>query len=205
MRLSTQPVPFGDGSRAESPTACHISRPNGSEKPAMGFHAAAGRVSMPRDSQPFHGKSLSLTVLTNIGELSPATESKAIFSIPAEYSVLTYSRFTVYPATTERQLPASSETRSRSRLIRSTASANAPDSRRSRSARTRIRWRASSTDGASRSAARDQADLAHGGVIQPLVAQVEEASRSAALTSSISTSQAALRACQSARTRLFAS
>src|SRR6202158_200561 len=102
MRLSIQPAPLGEGSIAGSPIAYHISRPNGSVKPAIGFHAAPGCVAMPSDSQPFHGKSLSLAVRTKIGESRPATESKPIFSIPAEYSLLTYSRLTVLQKTTAR-------------------------------------------------------------------------------------------------------
>jgi len=62
MRLDVHPESLGAGSAAGSPSADHISRPKSSVKPATGFQAAVGRASMPSLSQPFHGKSLSLTV-----------------------------------------------------------------------------------------------------------------------------------------------
>ena len=53
---------------AGSAMANHIRRPNGSVKPPIGFQAAPARASSPSCSQPFQGKSLSLTVRRNIGE-----------------------------------------------------------------------------------------------------------------------------------------
>ncbi len=71
-RFATQVALPGAGSIAGSPSAAQISRPAGSRKPPTGFHAAAGFAAMPRRSQPFHGKSLSLTVRTKMAELNPA-------------------------------------------------------------------------------------------------------------------------------------
>src|SRR6516165_1240997 len=59
MRLSIQPASLGDGSMAASLSADHISLPNPSVKPPIGFHAATGEVSIPSASQPFQGKSFS--------------------------------------------------------------------------------------------------------------------------------------------------
>src|SRR5579862_5993533 len=84
VRLSTNPGPFGDGMIAASPIADHIRRPNGSVKPAIGFHAAVGSDATPSDRMPFHGKSLSFAVRMKIGESRPAIESKPMFSMPAE-------------------------------------------------------------------------------------------------------------------------
>src|SRR2546422_8012624 len=94
-RLGTQPAPYGEGSRAGSPRAAHRSRPAGSEKPAMGSHAAAALVAISSLSQPFHGKSLSLTVRRKLAELNPVCESQLMFSTPWENSALKYSRRTV--------------------------------------------------------------------------------------------------------------
>ena len=60
------------------------SRPVGSVKPATGFQAAEGRSGTPTVSQPFHGKSLSLTVRGKIAEPRPACASYATFSMPLE-------------------------------------------------------------------------------------------------------------------------
>ena len=60
----------------------------------MGFQAAAGRLVIPSLSQPFHGKSLSLTVRRKMAELNPVCESQAMFSTPWENSALKYSRRT---------------------------------------------------------------------------------------------------------------
>src|SRR6266702_1198421 len=59
---------------------------------AMRFQAEAGRASMPRLSQPFHGKSLSFTVRMKTGESRPAIESIPMFSIPLVNSALKYCR-----------------------------------------------------------------------------------------------------------------
>ncbi len=92
----------------------------------MGFQAAAGLVAVPNRSQPFHGKSLSLTVRTKIGELKPAAESTAMFSTPWENSALKRSRLDVYPTTTRSQPATSWETSARSWLMCSVRSARAP-------------------------------------------------------------------------------
>ena len=68
-RFGIQPAPCGDGKKAGSPRASQRSRPAGSVKPATGFQAAAGRSGTPTVSQPFHGKSFSLTVRGKIAEL----------------------------------------------------------------------------------------------------------------------------------------
>src|SRR5262245_57171296 len=87
-RFATQVPLYGAAKRAGSPSAAQSRRPAGSEKPATGFHAAADFVAIPRRSQPFHGKSLSLTVRTKIGAFKPSSESQATFSTPWENSAL---------------------------------------------------------------------------------------------------------------------
>src|SRR2546430_8471106 len=47
-RLGIQPPPYGAGSSAGSPSAAQTRRPASSPKPAIGFHAAAGRDATPR-------------------------------------------------------------------------------------------------------------------------------------------------------------
>src|SRR5262249_53780862 len=81
IRLIVQRASLGAASTAGSPIADHNRRPNGSVNPAIGFHAACGRPSMPSDSQPFQGKSFSLALRMNMPELSPVSESYATFSI----------------------------------------------------------------------------------------------------------------------------
>src|SRR5262245_47424912 len=88
IRLSVQFASYGEGMAAGSPIAYQVSRPNGSVKPATGFQAASARLSVPSASQPFQGKSLSLTVRRNIGERKPSSASEAMFSMPAENSML---------------------------------------------------------------------------------------------------------------------
>src|SRR5947208_1932564 len=65
-RLGSQRLLPGSGRNAGSPTADQINRPAGSVNPATGFQAAVGRPAVPTASQPFQGKSFSLTVLTNM-------------------------------------------------------------------------------------------------------------------------------------------
>src|SRR5262249_24123831 len=91
-RLSTQLPPDGDAISAGSPSAAQARRPAGSEKPPIGFQAAIAFVGRPRRSQPFQGKSLSLTVRRKIAELNPDWESQAMFSTPCENSALKRSR-----------------------------------------------------------------------------------------------------------------
>src|SRR5262250_977743 len=83
-RLGIQLPLSGAGNTAGSPMADQINLPAVSEKPPMGFHAADGFVAIPNLNQPFHGKSLSFTVLMKIGELKPVCESRAISSTPSE-------------------------------------------------------------------------------------------------------------------------
>ena len=87
-RFGTQSALPGAGKLAGSPTAAHNNRPAGSLKPPTGFHAAAGLPAMPTLSQPFQGKSLSLTVRRKTGALKPACESTTMFSMPCENSAL---------------------------------------------------------------------------------------------------------------------
>src|SRR5919204_5104883 len=64
-RLGTKRALSGSGSNAGSPIAAHTRRPPAPVKPATGFHApsiAHTRSMTATLSQPFHGKSLSLTV-----------------------------------------------------------------------------------------------------------------------------------------------
>jgi hypothetical protein len=86
---------IGRGQQRRSPIADHIRRPNGSEKPSIGFQAAAGGTASASASSPFQGKSLSLTERRKIAEFMPVMESNAMFSIPAENSALKYSRLIV--------------------------------------------------------------------------------------------------------------
>ena len=119
-RFGTHPLPWGEGKNAGSPSASQTSRLAGSlMKPATGFHADWGRVGMPTVSQPFQGKSLSFTVRGKIAESRPAWASWATFSTPPEYSTLSGSVRSVYPATTRSQLAPSADTRRRSRVSRS--------------------------------------------------------------------------------------
>src|SRR5262249_56188536 len=97
---ATQAELPGAGNAAGSPRAAQSSRPAGSVKPPTGFHAAAARPATPILSQPFHGKSFSLTVLTKTGALKPACESRTMFSTPSENSALYTSRRTAHAAST---------------------------------------------------------------------------------------------------------
>src|SRR5262245_25083579 len=75
-RFSIQPPPCGDGMSAESATADHTSWPNTSPKPlTTGFHALAGPAGAAALSQPFQGKSRSLTVRGKIGDGNPSSAS----------------------------------------------------------------------------------------------------------------------------------
>ncbi len=76
------------GKLAVSPSVAHRNLPAGSLKPPTGFHAAAGLPATATLNQPFHGKSLSLTVRTKTGALKPAWESATMFSTPCENSAL---------------------------------------------------------------------------------------------------------------------
>ena len=83
-RLGIHPAPCGEGKKAGSPSASQRSRPAGSVKPATGFQAADARSGTPTVSQPFHGKSFSLTVRGKIADPMPAWASYATFSTPPE-------------------------------------------------------------------------------------------------------------------------
>ena len=75
IRFGTQPALNGAGRNAGSPSAAQISRPVASVKPATGFQAADAGCATPSRSQPFQGKSLSLTVRMKMGESRPSSES----------------------------------------------------------------------------------------------------------------------------------
>src|SRR3989304_260005 len=76
MRLSIPPPPGGEGMSAGSATAHHTSRLNGSPKPpTTGFHALDGAAGTAALSQPFQGKSLSLTVRGKIADSNPSSAS----------------------------------------------------------------------------------------------------------------------------------
>src|SRR2546425_5326866 len=75
-RFSIQPSPCGEGRNAESASAAHTRRPNTSPKPpTTGFHALDGGCGAATLSQPFQGKSRSLTVRGKIGEARPSSAS----------------------------------------------------------------------------------------------------------------------------------
>src|SRR5712692_2380350 len=75
-RFSTQPPPCGEGTNAGSEIADHTRRPKASPKPpTTGFHALEGGAGAATFSQPFHGKSRSLTVRGKIAEARPSSAS----------------------------------------------------------------------------------------------------------------------------------
>ena len=73
-RLGAHRLLYGTAKNASSPTIAHTSRPGASVNPATGFQAAVARMSMPSRSQPFHGRSLSLSVRRTTAELNPNCE-----------------------------------------------------------------------------------------------------------------------------------
>ena len=114
----------GRGQRAGSPSADHISRPNGSVKPAIGFQAAAGCAAMPSASQPFHGKSFSFTVRRKIGELRPLQRVVAdVLDAGRELGIEVFALHRVADDRLAGSRRSAARRRSRSRLMRSTASA----------------------------------------------------------------------------------
>src|SRR5574341_1794201 len=71
-RFSIQPDPCGEGRNAGSKTAENTTRLKASPRPpAIGFHALVGGRATATLSQPFQGKSRSLTVRGKIGDASP--------------------------------------------------------------------------------------------------------------------------------------
>src|SRR5712692_8725618 len=75
-RFSIQPPPCGEGKNAGSASAHHTRRPNASPKPpTTGFHALEGGAGAAALSQPFQGKSRSLTVRGKIAEAKPSSAS----------------------------------------------------------------------------------------------------------------------------------
>jgi hypothetical protein len=75
-RVSIHPPPCGEGRNAGSATAHHTRRPNASPNPpTTGFHALAGAAGTAVWSQPFQGKSRSLTVRGKIADARPSSAS----------------------------------------------------------------------------------------------------------------------------------